>query len=280
MLFYLQSRVRERPLLVARWAALMLLATAGAAWVWAHEGHEALPTRGAKSIKNKDGVVTGVVLSREARESLGLETARVEKRRVAQRILAYANLVTPWQRHAFATARLAGRVEKLHVRPGDVVRAGQVLADVQSVELENLQLEILTARTDERLSAKMLAAADDLSKSGSTSEQTMMEARNKHQQNLNAGEVARSKWASLGRSQGDLDRLFREGKPVLSSLAVSSPIGGTVIHADLGVGKVVEPTEHLFEVVDLSTVWVKVGVLERDMHRVEEGQEVELTFPP
>src|SRR5262249_19163452 len=41
-------------------------------------------------------------------------------------------------------------------------------------------------------------------------------------------------------------------------------------------GRVVEASEHLFEIVDLSTVWVKVGVLEKDLRRVEVGQRVEV----
>lgn len=278
MLFYLRRQARERLFLVARCVALALLLTAGAVWLWAHEGHEPLPTRGARTIKDKSGRVTGVVLSREARETLGLQTARVEQRPLAQKVLAYASLVTPWQLHAFATSRLVGRIEKLHVRPGQTVRAGQVLADVRSVELENLQLELLTARAESRLSEKQFSSMNRLYQSGSTAEQTLAQARNKHQQNLNALEVARSKWASLGLGQDDLDRLFREGQPVVSSLPVRTPVAGTVTHADLSVGKVVEPVEHLFEVVDLSTVWVKIGFLERDMHRVKEGQAVELTF--
>ena len=279
MLFYLRRCVRERPFLAARWAALFVLVTAGAAWVWAHEGHEALPTRGAKTVKGKDGRITGVVLSREARESLGLMTARVEEKRIPRRVLAYAVLVTPWQKHAFAASRLAGRIEKLRVRAGEVVEAGQALADIKSVELENLQLELLTARTEGRLLAQMLSSLIDISGSGSVSDQTLMQGRNKQQQNLDLQEIARSKWASLGLRPDDLERLFRTGKPVVSSLAVRSPVAGTVTHADLNVGKVIEPTEHLFEVVDLSTVWVKIGVLDRDMQRVNESQEVELTFP-
>jgi membrane fusion protein, heavy metal efflux system len=279
MLFYLQMHVRQRPFLVARWTALVILVTTGAVWAWAHEGHEALPTRGAKTVKNKDGRITGVILSREARKSLDLKTARVEDRRISRRVLAYASLVTPWQKHAFATARLAGRIEKLHVRPGEVVRAGQVLAEVKCVELENLQLELLTGRSEGRLMAKLLSSSNDLAQRGAIPAQTLMEVRNKHQQNLNLMEIARSKWASLGLDRDALDRLLLAGKPIVPSLPVRSPIAGTVTHADLNVGKVIEPTEHLFEIVDLSTVWVKIGVLERDMRRVDEGQEIELTFP-
>ncbi|MFO0842322.1 MAG: efflux RND transporter periplasmic adaptor subunit [Gemmataceae bacterium] len=279
MMSYLRTRASERPYAVARFGALVVLLSIAAAWLWAHEGHEPLPTRGAKTIKNKANQVVGVILSKEARDSLGLETAKAEERALERRVLAYASLATPWQGHAFATSRLQGRIEKLHVQAGESVAAGQVLADVRSVELENLQLELLTARTESRLSAKLAATAAESHQRGSISEQSLLDATAKHQQNLNAVEVAKSKWFSLGLAQQDLDRLFRVGKPVVSTLPVKSPIAGTVTHADLSVGKVVEPAEHLFEVIDLAKVWVKIGVLERDLHRVTEGQAVELSFP-
>jgi hypothetical protein len=51
-----------------------------------------------------------------------------------------------------------------------------------------------------------------------------------------------------------------------------------VTHTDLSVGKVINSKEHLFEVLDLSSVWLKIGVLEKDLSRVAIGQSLELTL--
>jgi RND family efflux transporter MFP subunit len=253
--------------------ALLLLLTAAAAWLWAHEGHQPLPSKGAQV----DATKGQVFLSPEAREALDVQTAEVASRSVEEKVLAYATLVAPWQRHAFATTRLAGRIIKLPVRPGQQVTSRQVLAEVQSVELETLQLDLVNAQNEIALSAKILEELEAGSRRGTVPEQRLLEARTKHQQNLNTREVARGKWRSLGLSEEDLDALLRGGdsRPV-GALPILSPIAGVLIHADLAVGKVVEPTEHLFEIVDLSTVWVKIGVLEKDLHLVEVGQPVEL----
>ena len=250
----------------------MLLLTAAVTWLWAHEGHAPLPTRGAQV----DVAKGQVVLSREAIEALDVRTAEVESRPVEERLLAYASLAAPWQRHAFVTARLPGRIVKLHVQPGQSVAAGDALAEVQSVELESLQLELLNAQNDIQLSSKVLAGVEKSALQGAISEVSLLEARKKNQTNLNALEVARSKWMSLGLSAELLEDLLRQKKSLAPTLTVRTAIRGTVVHADLTVGKVVEPTEHLFEVVDLSAVWVQIGVLERDLHRVEVGQAVEL----
>ncbi len=268
--------IRPTPLRTARPVAVLALLTAAAAWLWAHEGHAPLPSRGAKV----DVAKGEILLIKDARAAIDVRWAEVEERAVDDRILAYATLVTPWQRHAFATSRLPGRIARLHAQAGQTVVAGQVLAEVQSLELENLALELRNAQNDVRLSERVVAQLADPNSSGAVPGQTVVEARSKLQQQQNALDVARAKWRGLGLSAADLDALLATGESPVRTLPVRSPVAGTVIHADLTVGKVVEPAEHLFEVVDLSRVWAKIGVLERDLHRVAVGQPVELQLTP
>jgi cobalt-zinc-cadmium efflux system membrane fusion protein len=266
------SILRRRRFRYRAGLSLAALLTVAVTWLLAHEGHATLPTKGAQVDVSKGQVI----LSREARAALDVRTAEVDTRPVSERLLTYASLVAPWRQHAFATSLLAGRITALHAQPGQTVVAGDSLAEVESADLENLQLELLNARNDAELSAKVLEEVDAANRSGSAAEQTLLESRTKNRQSANALEVARGKWLSLGLSADALEALLRERKPVLRSLTVRSPIGGTVIHADLAVGKVIDPTEHLFEIVDLSKVWVQIGVLEQDLNRVEVGQPVEI----
>lgn len=272
---YLLKLRSHRRFTVYAWAALILLLTAGVTWVWAHAGHAPLPTKGAQVDLEKGQIV----LSGNARDALDVQTAEVELRPMEEKVLAYATLVAPWQRHAFVTTRLPGRIEKLFVKPGDTVKAGKPLAEVQSLELENLQLELVNAQNDVVLSEKLLDSYEDGLRKGTVAEQKVVEARAKHKENENALVIAKSKWLSLGLPQDKLDKLLQERNPqLIRSLPILSPIPGVVIHADVAVGKVVETNEHLFEIVDLTTVWVKIGVLEKDLHRIAEGQPVELSL--
>ncbi len=252
--------------------AVALLLTAAATWVLAHEGHAPLPTRGAQ-VNAETGQV---ILSRDAREALDVLTVEVDSRPVTESLLAYAALVSPWQNHAFASSRVGGRVVKLHAQPGQVVAAGQVLAEVEAVELEALQLELLNAQNDVRLSEKIVADLEPTVRAGAVPERGLIDAKTKLRQNQNALAVAKAKWAGLGMPAADLDALLKSGKAGSRTVPVVSRVRGTVTHADLAVGKVVEPLEHLFEVADLSSVWVRIDVLEHDLHRVEVGQPVEV----
>ena len=254
-----------------RLASLLLLLTAAATWLWAHEGHAPLPSKGAQ-VDLAKGLI---VLARESREALDVQTAEVESRAVPDFVSAYATLASPWARHGFASTRLPGRIAAIHIQAGQQVAAGQILAEVRSLDLENLSLEILNAQNDVRLAEDVLKIVTG--SAGAEPGIQVINAKTKLQQTRNALEVAKVKWVGLGLAPADLDAILKQERPQTSpTLPVRSPVAGTVVHADLTVGKVVEPGEHLFEVVDLSKVWAKISVLERDLHRVTTGQLVEL----
>lgn len=256
-----------------RWLALLALATVGAAVLYAHEGHAPLPTRGAQA----DPETGYLLLTADARTAVDVDTAAVESRAVEDRVLAYATVTAPWRNHAYATARLPGRVARVTVSPGQVVKAGDVLAEVESLDLDTLQLDLLAARNDIALSEKLVAALKKSADQGTVPVQSVIDAESTLAQNRNAMAVALARWRTLDLPADRLDELLRTGKPVPGlALPVRARVSGTVVHAELTAGKVVDASEHLAEVIDLSTVWVRVGVLEKDLHRVAVGQPVEV----
>jgi RND family efflux transporter MFP subunit len=262
---------RSKPPLTAALWALGVLLTIAATWLWAHAGHAPLPSKGAQV----DVARGQVILSGSARDALGVQTAEVGPRPVEESLFAYATLVSPWHGQAFVSSRLSGRIARVHVRPGDAVTAGQVLAEVDSLPLKDLQLEAVNARNDLDLSTRTLEHLENASPA--IARQRLAEARTGHQRDVEALQIARGKWLSLGLGKEDFDRLTRTRDfQNIPLLPVRSPIAGVVVHADVTVGQGVEALEHLFEVVDPSAVWIKIGVLEHDLHRVAPGQPVKL----
>ncbi len=145
-----------------RWSVLLLVIAAAS--VFAHEGHQPLPTKGVQ-VDLKKGHIT---LSKAARDVLDVRTAAAERRESTERLRAYATVVAPWTKYAVVTSRLPGRVVALHVRPGDAVEAGQLLAEVDSLDLHTLRLDYQQAQNDIDLSEKILAGVEPAAKAGST----------------------------------------------------------------------------------------------------------------
>lgn len=241
----------------------------------AHEGHRPLPTRGMEV----DPLTGKMVLTRSARETLDVQTVEVAKQPMSQSVLAYGTLASPWNRHAMVSSPLAGRIVKLLVSPGETVRMGQLLAEVESPDLELLQLELRTAQTELQLSAKLVAGLESTTQAGAVPKMRLLEAEFKAQQDLAALEIAKAKWIGLRLSADSLTALLSEpGSSHPQRLSLTSPLNGVVTHTDLSVGKVVDPQEHLFEVLDLTTVWLKIGVLEKDLSLMAVGQSLDLTL--
>lgn len=263
-----------RPPIARILVACSLAGTVGT--VRAHEGHEPLPTKGVV-VDTERGTLA---LSRVAHRALAVETADVTGYAIDSRTTAYARLVPAWNRHAFASTGIGGRVAAIHVRAGDVVTAGQRLATIESLALETIQLELLVARAEHQLAAQTFERLRTLTTAQAIAIRDLSEARSRLEQTKGSVDVAAAKLRGLDVPEDVVATLLADAdRPLTSAVEIVSPIAGTIMHVDVTVGDVVPANDHLFEVVDLSEVWAEIGILERDIHAVAAGQRVELTLP-
>ncbi len=240
--------------------------------VWAHEGHAPLPSKGVE-VDVKKGTI---LLTKSARDALGVKTAVVQKRPQEERLLAYANIVAPWAQRAFVSSQVTGKITKLLAQSGQLVADGEPLAELESSELENLQHELLQAKIAYELSQKLLDHYLLLAAESVIGRQAQ-DAAAKHVSNQYSLEIARAKLKNVGLSSEDIQRLETNGESEFSKvLTIKSPIAGRAHHIALSLGKIIQPREHLFEVVDISKVWCRIDILEKDIHRVAAGQTVEI----
>ena len=75
-----------------------------------------------------------------------------------------------------------------------------------------------------------------------------------------------------------LDQLQRTRKP-RTYLTLRSPIAGTVLQRNVFEDQYITPKNELYQVADLSTVWVQAKVYEYELPHVELGQPAKVTLP-
>ncbi|MBX7075469.1 MAG: efflux RND transporter periplasmic adaptor subunit [Pirellulales bacterium] len=235
----------------------------------AHEGHAPLPTKGA--------IVKGdrLMLSASASQAIGVQFGKVELAEVRESIRAVASVELPWSQQAYVTTLIAGRIESVLVKPGESVSAGQELARVSGIELETLQLALLQANKEKALTDQLLAGQTTAGEviSGKLMLQTRTDAR----QQAIRFKVAWEKLKAIGLTDDALWQVCRSGTTV-AAVSILAPIDGVVSRADVRAGQIVQPTDHLYHIVDPSRVWVVAKVLEADVGSVKIGQPVEVTF--
>ncbi|HEV3024529.1 MAG TPA: efflux RND transporter periplasmic adaptor subunit, partial [Pirellulales bacterium] len=206
---------------------------------------------------------------------------RASRQIVSGRVVVQGQVEMPTGNKRFATTAVEGRIKELLVERGDPVRAGQVLATIDSLELRNLQFELLDAR------AKLAVDRDSLERLkglGSAVAQTPIWQLEAQCRTLETGlRSTGEKLRLVGLASSEINQLEEldlstaDAGQIATTLAVRAPADGWVVEFELGLGQVVRPADVLFEIQDLSTVWVQAYVFERDASRVRLGQEVEVT---
>lgn len=208
--------------------------------------------------KDAQGVpgLVPVRLSPERIQLMGLRTARVTRETLAPKLRTVGTVVANEKGLAVIQTRVPGWIEELKVEEtGQKVEKGQLLATLYSPELLTAQQEYLNAR-------KWAQKPNE----GQVSD-------------LSAGleKDARQRLELWGISTKEIEEIQRTGEP-MHAVALRSPVSGYVMEKVAVRGLYVQPGTALFQIADLSTVWVLAEVYEYEMGRVKVGQPAWIEF--
>ena len=216
-----------------------------------------------------------VPLSRQAVERAGIEVAPVDTGRAAPGLRLPAVVEPHAYRQVAVTPLVGGRVTRVPVALGDVVRRGQVLAEIYSPDLAEARTRHAAARAQLDAHDRELQRTDQLAVIGAASRQELERAHADHAAQVAEVEAARSRLELLGGevpAPGD-----SPAAPTSATIEVPAPIDGIVTTRTANVGLNVDPSMPLFTVIDLSTVWVIADVYEQDLGRVRVGDRAVVT---
>ena len=226
------------------------------------EGKEA-----AKNEKAGDEHALGGALKLNAQDAAaaGIKTARVAPEAMRAALTLTATIQPNRDRFARVAPRVPGRVTAVPAKVGDIVRAGQLLASVDSVEMGESTASFQQASSQFGVAKADFERAQRLYDEQVIPQKDYLRAR---------GEFEKSRAALAAAS----DKLRLMGvKPAsggaASTLPVSSPFAGTVIEKTAVIGDLATPDKPLFTVADLSTVWIEANINERDLSRIRLGAE-------
>ncbi len=180
-------------------------------------------------------------------------------------------------RTARIVARVPGVVREAPANLGDIVKAGDVLAVLESRGLAEAKAAYLAAAERLKLAKENFDRESDLKKKRVTSEQDYQNARTDHAQASIEFQNAKQGLEALGLSAGQGEKTG--GKENLSRYAITAPFDGTVISKNVGIGDTLEEgkEEEAFTVSDMSTLWLDIAVYQKDMNAVHAGQKVIVT---
>ena len=215
-----------------------------------------------------------VRLSAAELKEFGIELATAAAGSLDQYADLPGEIVLNADRLAHVVPRVPGIVREVRKSVGDAVKAGELMAVVESRELADAKAAYLAAGEREKLALANFEREERLWRKKVSSEQEYLDARQALAETRIARNSAEQQLHALGFSDAYLKALPEHPDATYTRFEIRAPFPGTVIEKHLTLGENLTAEAAVFTIADLSTVWVDINVYQKDLAQIRKGQTV------
>jgi Cu(I)/Ag(I) efflux system membrane fusion protein len=238
-----------------------------------HAGHTAQPPaavekqKAAKPQATQEEVTEEtpqVEISSQQQQLIGVKTVKVSLKPIQKVIRTVGRIEADERKQATINTKIEGWIEKLHVDyTGRYVKKGEPLVEIYSPELLATQQEFLGV-------LKWATQPGDKKKNDTLSLMLAKDA-------TASLDAARQRLRLWDISDNQIKQIEQTGKPV-RTLTLYSSVSGFVTQKMAVLGMKVMPGEKLFDIADLSTLWIIADIYEYELPFVKVGQTARITL--
>lgn len=219
------------------------------------EEHEELPTR--------------VRLPPEVLTTAGIHTTNITKKPLPATVDLTGEVVADPDRTTKVAARIPGRIVEVHFKEGERVKAGALLAVVESPELARIRATFASALARGQSAQKNADRLGNLAQTGLAAEQEVAGATAEARALLAEATAAQRTLQSFGLSMSELSQAG-------SRLELRARIEGFIISRNAVVDQSV-PAEHILaEIINLDRAYFLGRLFEKNLERVQVGATAEV----
>ncbi|GJM16869.1 MAG: RND transporter [Thermodesulfobacteriota bacterium] len=218
-----------------------------------------------------------IKLSEEALTTLNLKTSVVERKPISSKIKTTAVIEPNRTRIAHVSPRISGRVVDVKAFLGDSVKKGQILAELDSIELGQTKAEYLKSKGNLEVARANYLREDRLFKKQISSEKEYLDAKAEFIRSESAFNTALETLRLLGLSDREITSLkWGENDHPASIFPLIAPFAGTVVEEHIVLGEFIKPEDRPYTIADLSHLWIQLDIYEKDLRWVENDKTVDI----
>jgi len=228
--------------------------------------------------QNNDELTNQVIsLSSKVQQEIGLKTGFPQVQNLSSMFTAQGQVIVPPEGSAVVHSLVAGRIHRIFVLPGDEVKRGTPLFQLESLEITSLITDFIRTNAELQHQETEHKRVQDLYAQKIKSEKDLSEATSNYAAAVADRQAAFQQLLSLGFSITDLDNFLQTKANHNFYLTITSPINGVVTQMDLETGQSLQPEKDALKVINLSKLWVKAAVYEKDLHLLTINQEIRIS---
>jgi len=207
-------------------------------------------------------------------KSAGIELGFVEQKVLNNELKVNGLINVPPQNTVTVSAILGGYIKSTNLVQGSPVSIGQVLAVIENPEFIELQQNYLESKSKLEYAETEYNRQKDLYKENVNSEKTCQLAMSEYKTLKTTVYALEQKLKITG-----IDVTKLKDEKISGTISLLSPINGYVKTVNANIGKYVNPTDIIFEIVNTQKLTLELTVFERDIDKISIGQNINFISP-
>lgn len=214
-------------------------------------------------------VETVVQLSDAQLKNMTLATGKLEKKSISSILKVNGTIDVPPQNMVSISVPLGGFLKSTKLLPGMHIAKGEIIAIMEDQQYIQLQQDYLTTAANLKYAEADFNRQKELNQSKATSDKAFQQAEADY---LNQKITLKSLNEKLRLIGINPDKLNENS--ISRSISIPSPIDGYVSAVNVNIGKYVNPTDVLFELVNPEDIHLGLTIFEKDLDKLFIGQKV------
>lgn len=219
-----------------------------------------------------------ITLDAEAIQHLDLRTAMPQVVGAIPLAQAPARVVIPPANEFAVTSMQSGIITRVNVPLGVSVKKGEILAEIDSIALVDLQRALVDAQSLLSLAESKMRRDDALLKEGVIAKVRWQETKTDFERARAALRASEQALLASGISEKEIQQI-KSGRSISGSYRVVSPTDGVVLERMAIVGQKVDALSPLFRVGKLEELWLEVDLPQELLKEAQAGDRIGIETP-
>lgn len=212
---------------------------------------------------------TTVQLTGAQLKNISLTTGKLEIKSISSILKVNGTIDVPPQNLISISVPLGGFLKSTKLLPGMHLLKGEVIAIMEDQQYIQLQQDYLTAASNLKYAEADFYRQKDLNKSKAISDKAFQQAEVDYTNQKITLKSLNEKLKLIGINPEKLNE-----NTISRSISITSPIDGYVSKVNVNIGKYVNSTDVLFELVNPQDIHLGLTVFEKDLDKLFIGQKV------
>ncbi|MBC7524370.1 MAG: efflux RND transporter periplasmic adaptor subunit [Flavobacterium sp.] len=217
------------------------------------------------STKNENSLV----LTNEQLKNAAIETGQLEKRSIASTLKVNGKIDVPPQNMVSVSMPLGGYLKSTKLLPGLHFSRGEIIAVMEDQQYIQLQQDYLITKAKLNFASDEYIRQKELNNSQASSDKVYQQAEADYKTLRITLRSLAEKLRLININPNQLS----EGS-ISKSVNIYAPIDGFVSKVNVNIGKYVNPSDVLFELINPSDIHLNLKIFEKDVTHLSIGQKL------